>query len=59
MKSIHQYLIIKGNNIDALQDGVNVVASTYNQSQNVFKVLNPLDKAKAVSNVLAEIYTSK
>ena len=40
MKSIHQYLIIKGNNIDALQDGVNVVASTYNQSQNVFKVLN-------------------
>lgn len=59
MKSIHQYMIIKASSMDALQDGVNVVVSTYNQSQNVFKVLKPCDKDTVVQQVLSEIYTSK
>lgn len=59
MKSIHQYMIIKAKSMDALQDGVNVVVGTYNQSQNVFKILNPIDKDKQVFHILSEIYTSK
>jgi len=59
MKSIHQYMIIKAKNMEALMDGVNVVVGIYNQSQNVFKVLNPMDKDKSVCRVLSEIYTAK
>lgn len=57
-KSIHQYMLIKGDNFEMLEQAKNIVRAEVEGSQRMIRKCMPL-KQKSVESLLAQIYCGK